>query len=66
MIDVKRTLIECELTSEGAEADGWADELDEDAQLPEQPEDPNAARRFWPRSMPICLLPVFLASPFDQ
>jgi ribonuclease E len=28
----------------------WADEepdLDEDAQLPEQPEDPNAARRFW-------------------
>src|SRR6185437_16879981 len=28
----------------------WADEepdLDDDAQLPEQPEDPNAARRFW-------------------
>src|SRR5690349_7389046 len=25
----------------------WSDELDEDAQLPEQPEDPNAARRFW-------------------
>ncbi|MEA2479595.1 MAG: ribonuclease, partial [Thermoleophilaceae bacterium] len=31
----------------GAEAEGWADEVDEDAQLPEQPEDPNAARRFW-------------------
>ncbi|HEX4735858.1 MAG TPA: DEAD/DEAH box helicase family protein [Thermoleophilaceae bacterium] len=25
----------------------WDEELDEDAQLPEQPEDPNAARRFW-------------------
>src|SRR5215208_6933418 len=25
----------------------WNGELDDDAQLPEQPEDPNAARRFW-------------------
>src|SRR3954451_10040992 len=25
----------------------WDGELDDDAQLPEQPEDPNAARRFW-------------------
>jgi ribonuclease E len=25
----------------------WDSELDDDAQLPEQPEDPNAARRFW-------------------
>ncbi|HEX4718334.1 MAG TPA: DEAD/DEAH box helicase family protein [Thermoleophilaceae bacterium] len=25
----------------------WDADLDEDAQLPEQPEDPNAARRFW-------------------
>jgi ribonuclease E len=32
---------------EGAEAEGWAEELDDDAQLPEAPEDPNAARRFW-------------------
>jgi ribonuclease E len=31
---------------EEADWDG-EDELDEDAQLPEQPEDPNAARRFW-------------------
>src|SRR3954453_2000819 len=34
----------------GADSEGagdWSDELDEDAQLPEQPEDPNAARRFW-------------------
>src|SRR4051794_39929698 len=28
-------------------ASDWDPELDEDAQLPEQPEDPNAARRFW-------------------
>ena len=27
--------------------DDWDEELDDDAQLPEQPEDPNAARRFW-------------------
>src|SRR4051794_2560019 len=25
----------------------WNGDLDDDAQLPEQPEDPNAARRFW-------------------
>jgi hypothetical protein len=28
-------------------AGDWNGELDDDAQLPEQPEDPNAARRFW-------------------
>jgi ribonuclease E len=34
---------------EGEGESDWdgEDELDEDAQLPEQPEDPNAARRFW-------------------
>jgi hypothetical protein len=31
----------------GDSDDDWEQELDEDAQLPEQPEDPNAARRFW-------------------
>jgi hypothetical protein len=32
---------------EGAADWNGEDELDEDAQLPDQPEDPNAARRFW-------------------
>ncbi len=33
---------------EPEEPQDWSDEdLDEDVQLPEQPEDPNAARRFW-------------------
>src|SRR3954451_11678576 len=38
---------ESEDEDEAGETEDWSDELDEDAQLPEQPEDPNAARRFW-------------------
>ena len=36
-----------EADSDDEGASDWDPELDEDAQLPEQPEDPNAARRFW-------------------
>src|SRR5437763_11833205 len=32
---------------EGWDGDGADGELDDDVQMPEQPEDPNAARRFW-------------------
>ncbi|MFN8131646.1 MAG: DEAD/DEAH box helicase family protein, partial [Solirubrobacteraceae bacterium] len=39
---------EGEEEDEPEEPQDWSDEdLDEDVQLPEQPEDPNAARRFW-------------------
>src|SRR4051794_38340390 len=31
----------------------WNGELDDDAQLPEQPEDPDAARRFWSSTRPV-------------
>ncbi len=42
-------LILAEEVAEGEEPLDWdaAAEVDEDEQLPEQPEDPNAARRFW-------------------
>jgi ribonuclease E len=41
--------LEDEDGSEDEEPQDWQDEedLDDDIQLPEQPEDPNAARRFW-------------------